>query len=234
MPTVMSAFDADADARHAMERLLEHGFGRDAVHLRSGSTPRSGEARAETTPGDESLYEGIPRFLADLLGSNEERAAEAFAEVVRRGGTVLVVEAASDAKAAQARQIMKDAGGATDSEATGDRWRREGLGTPAAGDAENDRLAAEIALASSDTNIRLESDSGTLPGTDTSMRIDLAPAAQEESPTRRTAPVVEEVVASKPQDTRPSRAGAERREAAALDPQPGPDRLDDTPPARPR
>src|SRR6188768_3463945 len=95
MHTVIAAFDDQQDAQRALERLIESGFSRDMVHLQARDDAWSDSADRTTSTADEShgFFDGIRRFFADLFGADEaEGDSGRYAESIRRGGTVLIVD----------------------------------------------------------------------------------------------------------------------------------------------
>ena len=102
MHTVIAAFDDRQDAQRALERLIESGFSRDMVHLQARDDAWSDSAdrtTSTTSTADEShgFFDGIRRFFADLFGADEaEGDSGRYAESIRRGGTVLIVDAADE------------------------------------------------------------------------------------------------------------------------------------------
>jgi uncharacterized protein (TIGR02271 family) len=134
MHTVISAFDDRAQAQRAMERLIERGFSRDMVHLQSGpagstSASASGTQMGSTTYHEEhhGFFSGIADFFSELFGPDDTRGeARHYAEAVRRGSTVLVVDAADEQEAERAREVMTELGGTIDMDERTSQWRSEG------------------------------------------------------------------------------------------------------------
>lgn len=203
MHTVISAFSDAAEARRAIDRLVERGISRDQVHLEEGRQPSITHAGSDTAQSDDGFFDGISRFFSELFGADPDEAAHAtrYAEAVRRGGTVVVVDAIDAKQAERARETLEAIGGTLDmashADATAPDDERD-LRPVASGRADN--LSDDDAFARTDTNTRdgglgrgtvarpagrsgalagtdastrLESDTGTLPGTDTNTRIDL-------------------------------------------------------------
>ena len=128
MHTVIAAFDDRQDAQRALERLVEGGFSRDMVHLQAredawdDSTDRTGAA-------DEShgFFESIRRFFADLFGADEaEGDSGRYTEAIRRGGTVVIIDAANESEADRARGLLSSMDGLVDIDERASQWSREG------------------------------------------------------------------------------------------------------------
>lgn len=177
MHTVICAFDDRADAQRAMERLIERGFTRDMVHLESGRKGGAHVTGARTDDADEGFLESIGSFFSDLFSSTDDQVGEAgnYSEAVRRGSSVLVVDATDQQEADRAEQIMSEMGGSVDMDERTALWRSEGwtgYGS-GAGTGRADNLTDDDAFARTDTNTRLATDTGMMPGTDTNTRMDL-------------------------------------------------------------
>ena len=133
MHTVICAFDDRADAQRAMDRLIERGFSRDMVHLQSGregvtaSTDSTTASTYATTDEDHGFFHSIGRFFSELFGGDDTSGeAGHYAEAVRRGSTVLVVDAVDEQEAERARSVMNEMGGTVDLEERASQWRSEG------------------------------------------------------------------------------------------------------------
>ena len=132
MHTVIAAFDDRQDAQRALERLIESGFSRDMVHLQARDDAWSDSADRTATTGsaaDEShgFFDGIRRFFADLFGADEaEGDSGRYAESIRRGGTVLIVDAADETEADRARGLLSSMDGTVDIDERASQWSREG------------------------------------------------------------------------------------------------------------
>ena len=151
MHTVICAFDERADAERAMDSLAEIGFSREMMHLQVGfeavaadsaaATPpasaTAGAAAANANPGEAAatsraeespgLLQRVADFFNDLFGRDEVGADAGFyAEVIRRGGTVLVVDAVGEQEATRARTLMDRMGGTVDIDERAAQWRRGG------------------------------------------------------------------------------------------------------------
>jgi uncharacterized protein (TIGR02271 family) len=132
MHTVICAFDDRADAQRAMDRLIERGFSRDMVHLQGGyeggDASTSGSSSAANHTGEsQGFFHSIGKFFSELFDS-DDNAGEAgrYAEAVRRGSTVLVVDAVDEQEADRARSVMSEMGGTIDIDERASRWTSEG------------------------------------------------------------------------------------------------------------
>jgi hypothetical protein len=117
MHTVICAFDDRAHAQRAMERLIERGFSRDMIHLQGGyegGASASSGASATTGSAEEShgFFHSVSQLFSELFGNNDSSGeAGQYTEAVRRGSTVLVVDAADEQEAESARDVMDEMGG---------------------------------------------------------------------------------------------------------------------------
>ena len=126
MHTVIAAFDQRQDAQRALERLIESGFSRDMVHLQARDDTL-GERSGVSTDEPDGFFERIGRFFADLFGTDDAAGDPGrYAETVRRGGTVLIVDAADEQQADRAREIVAAGDGAVDIDERASQWSREG------------------------------------------------------------------------------------------------------------
>ena len=139
MYTVIGAFDDRQAAMRAFETLVVRGFPRDAVDLQScpstlDPTASTNDERGANAPReDEGFVAGVRHFFASLFGGSDDASrAGLYSEAVRRGGSVVVVDANDETAAERAAEIMRASGGTIDldersadwGDATG--WRRDG------------------------------------------------------------------------------------------------------------
>jgi len=126
MHTVIAAFDDRQDAQRALERLIESGFSRDMVHLQARDDAW-GDSSDRTADESHGFFDGIRRFFADLFGADEaEGDSGRYAESIRRGGTVLIVDAADESEADRARGLLSSMDGTVDIDERASQWSREG------------------------------------------------------------------------------------------------------------
>ena len=137
MHTVICAFDDRADAQRAMDRLVERGFSRDMVHLQSResySGAATSDASGTSDDDDHGFFHSISRFFSDLFGTSDSSGeAGHYAEAVRRGSTVVLVDAVDEQEAERARDLMDEMGGSVDMDERVTRWRAEGWTGPDSG-----------------------------------------------------------------------------------------------------
>ena len=128
MQTVISAFDTREDAQRALDRLVESGFGREAVHLQSGyeAGDSTGIDRARDD-ADDGFFHSISRFFSELFCDDDSDGESGrYAEAIRRGGTVMLVDAADQSEAERARSILAACDGSIDLQEGSALWQREG------------------------------------------------------------------------------------------------------------
>ena len=115
MQTVIAAFDDRQDAERALARLMESGFSRDRIQLRAqyeSLGDRSDGSSPVTSRESHGTLESIGHFFSELFGSEApDGEASRYAEAVRRGGSVIVVDAADNREADQARAALGTVGG---------------------------------------------------------------------------------------------------------------------------
>jgi stress response protein YsnF len=108
MQTILATFDDTAAAQKAVEQLVAQGFPRASVHLQSGSRARS--AATSDTTGDTGLVASATRFFSSLFDLEEKSHAGTYAEAVRRGSTIVAVDAGSDAEVDKAQTVLRKLG----------------------------------------------------------------------------------------------------------------------------
>ncbi len=126
--TVVGVFDDDSTAHQAVEQLAAAGFSRDRIEVSSGHSYGDDAARGNTgltgnSPSDRSGG-GIGGFLSRLFGSDEDNEKDAYAEAVRRGGTVVCVTT-EEARQDRAVEIL-DGLGAVDIDQQVAAWKQSG------------------------------------------------------------------------------------------------------------
>lgn len=135
MQTVIGAFDDRATAQRAVERLVESGIGRDDVHVEQSDTAgtttdmrstsdTSGERRADE---DRGALSSFGHFFASIFGEDHDRAghADRYAEAVRRGSSVVIVDATTEEQAEKAASLLHELG-AVDVDERAQQWRASG------------------------------------------------------------------------------------------------------------
>jgi uncharacterized protein (TIGR02271 family) len=150
--TLVALYETCTDAEHVVQELLEDGFTRSNMHLALAHTT-SHAAHAASVKGD-SAYEGATLLatLPDLGVPSDE--AHAYAEGVRRGNALVVVES-SDDQAERGMEILRRLH-PVDMPARTAQWRQEGwtgadanalTSTPPASAATTTHTAQELARA---------------------------------------------------------------------------------------
>jgi len=106
--TVVGVFDRYEAARLATELLQDSGFGPDSVHI----TSESGADIAPQASGEDGgMLDSVRRFFAGIFGSNDHGTeVSQYAEVVRRGGAIVTVDADDDPMVARACSALESAG----------------------------------------------------------------------------------------------------------------------------
>src|SRR5215475_4710442 len=120
--TLVALYDTFTDAEHVVQELIEGGFSRSDIHLALDYT-KSRPAHTSSVEWD-SAYEGANLLdtLVDLGVPHD--AAHAYAEGVRRGGALVVVES-SDDRAERGMEILRRLHPVDIHERTA-QWRHEG------------------------------------------------------------------------------------------------------------
>ena len=129
--TVIAVFDEPEHAEKAAAAVKSGGFDESSVHL----TLRARAADAEQVPPaariESGPLTGLLHRLASLFGVEEPHLAH-YEEAVRRGGSVVQVDTADEAEAAQARDTLL-AMGAVNIDDRVEEWQRSGwTGAPVA------------------------------------------------------------------------------------------------------
>jgi uncharacterized protein (TIGR02271 family) len=135
--TVVALFDSYSDAERGVTSLVNAGISRDRIDIASDAHATSA-ASAGTTTGatarheDESIGDRISHFFSRLFGGDDRRDdVTYYSEAVRRGGAVVTVDAATEADADRAAEILHSSG-AIDIDERADQWRQSGwAGSPA-------------------------------------------------------------------------------------------------------
>jgi len=158
MQTVIGAFDTRAHAEKAMQQLVQDGFDRDDIHLEEhaegGSSGTMGSS-SDSGSQQQKPQGGVGHFFAHLFGTDDNEQhrehAETYGEAVRRGKSVVVVDANDQARAERAVSCLYDAG-AINVDEQASQWRSEGWtgGATAAG-AARPRMGNEAPTGSGDT-----------------------------------------------------------------------------------
>jgi len=137
MQTVIGAFQDRTQAQRAMEQLAQDGFDRSDMHIEEHDDTISSGSGGTGSQQNEPVG-GIGHFFASLFGTDDDQQnrphAETYHEAVRRGNSVLVVDARDDQEAERAVTCLHEAG-AINVDEQASKWRSEGWtgGVTAAG-----------------------------------------------------------------------------------------------------
>ena len=102
--TLVALYDTFTDAERVVQELIDDGFARSDVHLRSGSHQEPHSPRLICRVGLRLRGSNLIDTLTDLGVPYDE--ASAYAEGVRRGGALVVVES-SDDRAERGMEILR-------------------------------------------------------------------------------------------------------------------------------
>ena len=125
--TVIALFDRPEQARKAADALSKHGFGAASVHVGepSAAEPHAADPLPAAVAIEGGPGTGLMHRLAVLFGVDDEPHVGHYAEAVRRGATVVQVDAEGAAQAATARDALL-ALGAVNIDDRVEEWRRTG------------------------------------------------------------------------------------------------------------
>ena len=127
MQSVIATFDDPTTAKAAVESLIEDGFAAQSVHLQASattSTTLDAHGRA-VRGGDRGFLAGVGSFFSNLFESDDSKDAGNYAEAVKRGSSVVIVDAKDDEEVAKATDVM-DEMGAVDVEERAESWKAQG------------------------------------------------------------------------------------------------------------
>ena len=126
MQTILATFDDSKAAQSAIDQLIAQGFDRASVHLQTdSSTEPSGANEAGLDEDKRGTLSGIGHFFSQLFGSDDASHADNYSEAVRRGSSVVAVDASTDAEVEKATSLMNDMG-SVDVEQRAAQWKRQG------------------------------------------------------------------------------------------------------------
>lgn len=110
MHTTICAFDDPAEARQALERLVQAGIPRHDMYVEhrsvTGSDRRRWGSSLPQHPGEQGTLEAFGRFMATLLGEDDAGHADTYSQHVERGSFVLVVDARDEVQAQRVRNVL--------------------------------------------------------------------------------------------------------------------------------
>jgi uncharacterized protein (TIGR02271 family) len=132
MQTVIGAFEDRDTAQRAVERLVDAGFDRSDVHVQEGASAGSANAAGASTGStqgedEHGMMASIKHFFGSLFGDDDAASARSgvYSEAVRRGTSVVVVDAQDDERAESAASLLHELG-AIDVDERAQQWRTEG------------------------------------------------------------------------------------------------------------
>lgn len=130
MQSVIGVFDTQDDAESARESLIRAGFDEDDVRVQSHRSieDQGGSLQSRSGEEDEGFMARVGHFFSDLFGGSDDdtsRYAGHYAEHVRRGGSVVVVDVEDESRVDEARSALATAG-AVDIDRRTEAWREEG------------------------------------------------------------------------------------------------------------
>ncbi|HWI79859.1 MAG TPA: YsnF/AvaK domain-containing protein [Ramlibacter sp.] len=130
MQTVIGAFEDRDAAQRAVERLVDAGFYRDDVHVQEGASASATGANrtggVDRTDDEHGMMASIRHFFASLFGDDSPAGRSGlYSEAVRRGTSVVVVDARDDDRAERAASVLHELG-AIDVDERAQQWRAEG------------------------------------------------------------------------------------------------------------
>ncbi len=150
--TVIALFDNAAEAQKAADALTGQGFDRSSVHV-TGQTAEAFDIEplpvAVVIEGGPAT--GLLHRLAALFGVDEPHVAH-YEEAVRRGGSVVKVDAASEAQATAARDALL-ALGAVNIDERVEEWRQTGWNSAGTGTQAPGSEARTVAAAGTERGV---------------------------------------------------------------------------------
>ena len=109
--TVVGLFDSARDAQRAVLEMIDSGISREDIGVTSrdyttGRDPGYDNKGSYKGSEDEGIGDKISNFFSSLFGDDASEDASYYSEAVSRGGTVVTVDAETDAVADRATEIM--------------------------------------------------------------------------------------------------------------------------------
>ena len=129
MHTVIGAFDDRTQAQRALDRLVQSGIDPGNVHIEQQEPQAGGAPQREAKVEDQGSRRG---FFASLFGMEDQANtghAHTYDEAVRRGSSVVVVDAQDEAQAELACGLLHEAG-AVDVDERAQQWQASGWQPP--------------------------------------------------------------------------------------------------------
>ena len=122
MQTVLGTFDDPRTAQTAVDQLLTKGFRRSSVHLQSAA---QSDNPSTTSASNTGVMASVGNFFSRLFESDDKTHAGTYSEAVRRGSTVVAVDANSDAEVATAQSLMRELGSVNIDDRAA-QWKNQG------------------------------------------------------------------------------------------------------------
>lgn len=128
--TLVGVFANRQAAERAREELLRAGFADDEVDLRAGvePTPGASDTRAHEDQTEDTFGETVSSWFRSLFGTEDEDVG-IYAEAMRRGESIVAVNAAEDDRIDRAGDIL-EACGSVDIDASASAWQLQGWARP--------------------------------------------------------------------------------------------------------
>ncbi len=125
MQTILGTFDDTTSAQKAADRLMSEGFSSSCVHVQTGTL--STQTQAATEPhAHKGFFAEVESFFSSLFHADSAKAdAGNYAEAIRRGSTVVAVDAANESEVAKASKILGEYG-SVDVAGRAENWKKSG------------------------------------------------------------------------------------------------------------
>jgi len=123
--TVIALFDSAETARSAAENLRSQGFGETSIHSATAEAAADAHPLPAASAIEGGPASGLLHRLAVLFGVDDEPHIDHYAEAVRRGGSLVQVEARDEAQATAARDALLALGAANIDDRV-EEWQQRG------------------------------------------------------------------------------------------------------------
>ena len=123
--TVIALFDSAETAQSAAERLRSQGFAEASVHAGTGAADPDAHPLPPASAIEGGPASGLLHRLAVLFGVSDEPHIDHYQEAVRRGGSLVHVEAQDEAQATAARDALLALGAANIDDRV-EEWQQRG------------------------------------------------------------------------------------------------------------
>jgi len=123
--TVIALFDSAEAAQSALQNLRNRGFAQASVHSGSGAADPDAHPLPAASEIEGGPASGLLHRLAVLFGVSDEPHIDHYEEAVRRGGSLVHVEAHDEAQATAARDALLALGAANIDDRV-DQWQQRG------------------------------------------------------------------------------------------------------------